>query len=582
MPHVGQLKNEKETTKSRGSGEKTTRTAVRTKRTGNIGYDQTSAQVQDVRNVNEPGQGSHKQSHTPTKGHDLAVNAESLHEFRNEEDFARILAILPERIKRHVGRLERKNDIVEIVLDLGRIPEIRFPDDQQDILGVPVSREDIDHVVSQLSAFGDDNRAGIARTLHRISAIRNRTGTIIGLTLRVGRAVEGTIDTVLDIIRSGQSILLLGRPGVGKTTMLRECARVLSEERKRVVVVDTSNEIAGDGDIPHDGIGRARRMPVPNSNMQHHVMIEAVENHMPQVIVIDEIGSEAETLAARTIAERGVQLIGTAHGQTLENLMANPSLSDLVGGITSVTLSDEEARRRNSRKTVLERKAPPTFDVVIEIRERDHFAIHTNLAETVDAILRGLEPKPEQRMREFTGGPTFIQPAQPAEETYEDMLEEVETTIPKSIFLYGISKDKMARSLESMGISATIVRHMDQADIIIALKQMQHKNSERLQSAINENVPVHFIKTNTVTQIKNLLATLFDVEIDDEEEAIREAEIAVHRVIAGEPVVELTPRSAYVRRIQHQMADEHGVDSESTGTEPKRRLRIFRDRTKVA
>src|SRR3989442_2470881 len=186
------------------------------------------------------------------------------------------------------------------------------------------------------------------------------------LTLRVGRAVYGTMEIIRDVVEAGRSILLLGKPGVGKTTLLREVARVLADEMgKRVVIVDTSNEIAGDGDIPHPGIGRARRMQVATPSLQHAVMIEAVENHMPEVVVIDEIGTEQEAAAARTIAERGVQLIATAHGNTLENLMLNPTLSDLVGGIQTVTLSDEEARRRGTQKSVLERKAPPTFQTLV-------------------------------------------------------------------------------------------------------------------------------------------------------------------------------------------------------------------------
>jgi len=241
-----------------------------------------------------------------------------------------------------------------------------------------------------VGAFGKDNRAGIERTLHRISAIRNRQGEVIGLTCRVGRAVFGTVDIVRDVIEQGKSILLLGRPGVGKTTLLREAARVLADEfKKRVVIVDTSNEIAGDGDIPHPGIGGARRMQVAVPDLQHAVMIEAVENHMPEVIVIDEIGTEAEALAARTIAERGVQLIATAHGNTLDNLLQNPTLADLTGGIQAVTLSDEEARRRGTQKTVLERKAPPTFDVIIEIQNKDRLAVHHDVASVVDRFLRG-------------------------------------------------------------------------------------------------------------------------------------------------------------------------------------------------
>ena len=290
-------------------------------------------------------------------------------------------------------------------MDLGRRPEARFGGGGEEVLlDREVTEEDIQYVIDHIGSFGEDNRAGIERTLHRISAIRNRSGKIVGLTARIGRAVFGTIEIIKDLVESGKSVLIMGRPGIGKTTMLREAARVLADELdKRVVVVDTSNEIAGDGDIPHPGIGRARRMQVRTPAQQHAVMIEAVENHMPQVIVIDEIGTELEAAAARTIAERGVQLIGTAHGNNLDNLMLNPTLSDLIGGIQSVTLGDEEARRRRSQKSVLERKAPPTFDVVVEIQSRDRVTVHPDVAETVDAMLRGDPIAPELRWRDEGG-----------------------------------------------------------------------------------------------------------------------------------------------------------------------------------
>src|SRR5689334_19841743 len=289
-------------------------------------------------------------------------------------------------------------------MDLGRRPEARYPDSEVALLDREITEADIQYVVDHIGIFGDDNRAGIERTLHRISAIRNRTGKIVGLTLRIGRAVYGTIEIISDFVETGKSILIMGRPGIGKTTMLREAARVLADDLgKRVVVVDTSNEIAGDGDIPHPAIGKARRMQVRTPSMQHEVMIEAVENHMPQVIVIDEIGTELEAQAARTIAERGVQLIGTAHGNNLDNLMLNPTLSDLIGGIQSVTLGDEEARRRRTQKSVLERKAPPTFDVIIEIQDRERVTVHADVAETVDSLLRGDAVAPELRWRDEEG-----------------------------------------------------------------------------------------------------------------------------------------------------------------------------------
>ena len=323
------------------------------------------------------------------------------------DDLKDLLTVLPPHVSERIVDLQERNDhgaLIEIVLDLGRPPEARFQFDEITLSDIDVTRDDLAFVSSRIGTFGDDNRAGIERTLHRISAIRNRSGEIVGLTCRIGRAVYGTIAIISDLIESGQSVLLLGRPGVGKTTLLRETARVLADElRKRVVVVDTSNEIAGDGDIPHPAIGRARRMQVPTPTAQHAVMIEAVENHMPQVIVIDEIGTELEAMAARTIAERGVQLIGTAHGNTLENLMLNPTLSDLMGGIQSVTLSDEEARRRGTQKSILERKAPPTFNVMVEIVDRDEVIVHLDVAATVDAILRGAPIGSESRRRREDG-----------------------------------------------------------------------------------------------------------------------------------------------------------------------------------
>ena len=320
------------------------------------------------------------------------------------DDLDALLQALPPEIVDAVNALPDRNALIEVVMDLGRSPEARFPDSEVNLLQREITDEDIAFVVDHIGSFGDDNRAGIERTLHRISAIRNRNGKIVGLTCRIGRAVYGTIEIINDFVETGKSILIMGRPGIGKTTMLREAARVLADDMgKRVVVVDTSNEIAGDGDIPHPAIGKARRMQVRTPSMQHEVMIEAVENHMPQVIVIDEIGTELEAAAARTIAERGVQLIGTAHGNNLDNLMLNPTLSDLIGGIQSVTLGDEEARRRRTQKSVLERKAPPTFDVIVEIVDRERVAVHADVADTIDAMLRGDQVSPELRWRDEEG-----------------------------------------------------------------------------------------------------------------------------------------------------------------------------------
>ncbi|MEM8501735.1 MAG: R3H domain-containing nucleic acid-binding protein [Cyanobacteria bacterium P01_D01_bin.1] len=314
------------------------------------------------------------------------------------DDLPQLLEILPAYIRDQLQGHPQREQLIEVVLDLGRQPEARFSDSVQYLSDTPVSKADLQHCVDRVGHFGGDNRAGLEKTLHRISAMRNRKGEVIGLTCRVGRAVFGTITMIRDLVETGNSILMLGRPGVGKTTALREIARVLADDlMKRVVIIDTSNEIAGDGDIPHPAIGRARRMQVSHPEKQHQVMIEAVENHMPEVIVIDEIGTELEALAARTIAERGVQLVGTAHGNRLENLIKNPTLSDLVGGIQSVTLGDDEARRRGSQKSVLERKAPPTFDIAVEMLERQRWVVHEEVSTTVDFLLRGRVPGQQVR-----------------------------------------------------------------------------------------------------------------------------------------------------------------------------------------
>ena len=468
------------------------------------------------------------------------------------DDLELLLAVMPSHLRRTLEARPQLESLLEVVLDLGRPPEARFPGTGETLADAPVSREDLQHVVERVGRFGKDNRAGIERTLHRISALRNRQGEVVGLTCRVGRAVVGTVDIVRDTIEAGDSILLLGRPGVGKTTLLREAARVLADELgHRVIVVDTSNEIAGDGDIPHPGIGRARRMQVPSPEQQHAVMIEAVENHMPEVIVIDEIGTEAEALAARTIAERGVQLIATAHGNTLENLLQNPTLSDLVGGVQAVILSDEEARRRATQKTVLERRAPPTFDVVIEIQEKDSLAVHHRVGDVVDRLLRGLQPRP--------------------------------VPLPEGrslrIFPYAVSRSKLDRAIRDLGVPAAIVSRLEEADLVLTLKSQERRQPRRLRDADGQT-PVHVVKSNTVTQLESFLRAQFGVpgggaDFGDREAAMREVEEAVAEVIDRAQPAELQPRKTYLRRLQHQLVQRYGLHSGSLGEEPYRRVVIY-------
>ena len=586
------------------------------------------------------------------------------------DDLDALMQALPPEIVERLGAVANRTDLLEVVLDLGRRPEARFTTGEEDLLDREVTEADIAYVIDHIGAFGDDNRAGIERTLHRISAIRNRAGKVFGLTCRIGRAVFGTIDIIRDMVEGGQSVLLLGRPGVGKTTMLREVARVLADDLgKRVIVVDTSNEIAGDGDIPHPGIGDARRMQVRTPTEQHSVMIEAVENHMPEVIVIDEIGTELEAMAARTIAERGVQLVGTAHGNTLDNLMLNPTLSDLVGGIAPVTLGDEEARRRGTQKTVLERKAPPTFDVLVEIVERDNVIVHRNVAETVDAILRGHMVPPEARYRDESGGlkamtkydyriseteagnPAFA-PLEPTggfgafggsrgrggggggryerglrplpggastatgpgfggEQRTQRTLpgeriagasapaaresgapeehraverrigaqrpagERARTHRPMSVFPFGVSRKRLEQSVRELGVPVNVARDLDEADAVVTLRNYYKRKPAALRDAESNGVPIYVLKTNTTVQMENMLASVFDLEADPQEAALRETAEAIGLVQASGRPVELAPQNAYVRRLQHQMAERNALMSRSRGSEPNRRVELI-------
>ncbi len=521
------------------------------------------------------------------------------------------LDILPPVVRERLQVAADLDSLIEVVLDYGRFAEIRYRDRVERLNNVLVSEHDLEYVVKSVGDFGDDNRAGIERTLHRISCMRNRHGKVIGLTCRVGRALEGTIDIIDDIVRSGQSILILGRPGVGKTTKLREVARVLADEAsKRVIIVDTSNEIAGDGDVPHPGIGNARRMQVTRVAEQHAVMIEAVENHMPEVIVIDEIGNEAEANAARTIAERGVQLIGTAHGQTLENLMLNPSLADLVGGIQAVTLSDDEARRRGTQKTVLERKAPPTFDVVIELLDYDRLAVHSNVMKTVDLILRGVPAKPEIRVRTQSGSVEVVQsevspdieapgfnerfpalsriPSEPTQvspsgngKTREprEPRSEAATKVPQMlrVFPYGIARTRLERAIRERKVNAVIVNDLAQADAVIAIKSTYNSRPAKLRD-LQRPLPTSVVKSNTFSQIAAALEELAQgasQSKEGDEQALSEALAAIDQAIATGKPVELNPADSRVRRLQLQMVESRRLTAEAVGQEPSRRVRVL-------
>jgi len=685
------------------------------------------------------------------------------------DDLDALLEALPPELIERLRALPPEREVIEVIMDLGRRPEARFGGGGEEVLlDREIEEADIQYVVDHIGSFGGDNRAGIERTLHRISAIRNRSGKIVGLTCRIGRAVFGTIEIIGDLVESGKSILIMGRPGIGKTTMLREAARVLADDLdKRVVVVDTSNEIAGDGDIPHPGIGRARRMQVRTPDLQHAVMIEAVENHMPEVIVIDEIGTELEAVAARTIAERGVQLIGTAHGNNLDNLMLNPTLSDLIGGIQSVTLGDEEARRRRTQKSVLERKAPPTFDVVVEIQDRDRVTVHADVSETIDALLRGDAIAPELRQRDEGGvhrtqarprpGPTNQIPgerfgglvgasgaarrpepgwrpsargpeagpreergfrpgyrpgvsggwrsprgrgsrsaggaeprqswdpepatlafqageiadrgpvergsvalpeprARDARETArqkawrESALRAMEQqagdaptdrdeddddlgvsdqddgtesfsaagSSPMSSSLddaaafartldeeqdadevlrlagagersletlrvlgFGVSRKRLEQAIRELQLPVLVVREADEADLVITLRNHYRQKAPALREAEERGLPIFVLKSNTILQMEACLTSIFALELDPNEAALREMEEAIGLVRKEAKPVELTPQNAYIRRLQHQAAERANLISRSRGREPYRRVRVYPDQVRA-
>ncbi len=509
------------------------------------------------------------------------------------DDLDVLMKVLPEDIQEALNKIGRRDDLLEVILDLGRVPTARYTTDEIVLRASEVTPVEIQHVVEQIGEFDADNRAGITRTLHRISAIRNRKGDIVGLTCRVGRAVYGTIDIVEDLIASGQSVLLLGRPGVGKTTMLREAARVLAD-KKRVVVVDTSNEIGGDGDIPHPSIGRARRMQVAMPSLQHEVMIEAVENHNPEVIVIDEIGRELEAMAARTIAERGVQLIATAHGNTLDNLLLNPTLSDLVGGIESVTLSDEEARHRGTQKTVLERRSPPTFDILVEIQDRQQVLVHENVMLSVDALLRGKPLGAQLRYRDAEGAirkESAVADGFPvkAEEplgapahAHPFTSQEPRRLKQVRVYPFGVARNRLIYAAQSLQVGVQIVETLSDAEVVVTSKQYFRRRPKVISDAERRAIPIYVLRANTVAQMETFLSELFHLgggerkpKEDAFSQAMHEAEEAIRRVGRESPAVDLSPQDAYIRRYQHELARAADLDSQSYGKEPYRYVRIY-------
>lgn len=482
-----------------------------------------------------------------------------MEQYRNNfDDIQALINVLPAKIAEVINQNENLDKLIEVVMDVGRIPLARYTSGDLPLSAEEVTYEDIDSVVEKIGTFDLDNRAGMERTLHRISAIRNRHNRIIGLTCRVGRAVFGTLDIIADYISSGQSLLILGKPGIGKTTMLREAARVLSAQ-KRVIIVDTSNEIGGDGDVPHPAVGDARRLQVAQPTLQHEVMIEAVENHNPEVIIIDEIGRELEAQAARTIAERGVQLIGTAHGQTISNLLMNPTLSDLIGGIESVTLSDEEAKRRGTQKVVLERKSPPTFDVLVEIRQRNQVVVYQDVAEAVDALVRGIELQPELRTRGSKGqiirekapapvlegaGFSGNQNSQNSDGKKKKTLSRMQENIveiggksksalaelkqarsaspvrePESrketlrVYCHGVARNRLNDAAESLNAPVVLVNNLEEADLLMTLRPYYRERQKVIVEAEERGIPIYVLRSNTTAQIGYTLANVLRVEM---------------------------------------------------------------------
>lgn len=511
------------------------------------------------------------------------------------DDIDLFLDILPKKI---TSNIDRDKQLIEVVMDLGRPPVIIYSKNKKTLDKELVTDLDLSFVLEKLGHVGDDNRAGIEKTLHRISLIRNRASKTIGLTCRVGRAIFGSIQIIEDFIGNGKSILIMGKPGIGKTTMLREIARLLADKKdKRVVVIDTSNEIAGDGDIPHPAIGSARRMQVKNTDLQHNVMIEAVENHMPEVIVIDEISTEKEAMASRTIAERGVQLIATAHGNTLDNLIINPTLSDLIGGVKSVTLGDIEARRRKTQKTVLEREFEPTFDILVEIIDRNEVGVHFDVSTSVDKKLRGIPTTTEIRKIsdgelvkvsdeinniDFSNNKNLLENNQ---NIRVEEKQEKNNNQKINVFPYGLQKIKLKKLSKSFFSNIRIVSKPESAKIILTTKSNYSKEPKPkiIEMAEKVGIPIHLIKKGSSDQITRFLEKIsqenpskeksIDNKLDtDNSEALNEVKIGIKKIKNGVNQIELSPQNPQIRRKQHFFATNEGVGSISIGEENNRRI----------
>jgi len=551
------------------------------------------------------------------------------------DDLNQLLDILPKFISEILQKHPHRNQLIEIVLDIGRRPEARFSNSTEYLSYRTIVWQDLDYILKRLGKFSGDNRAGIEKTLHRISSLRNRQGSVIGLTCRIGRAIFGTVSIIRDLLEQKKSILLLGRPGVGKTTAIREIARVLSDGmQKRVIIIDTSNEIAGDGDLPHPSIGKARRMQVSNHKNQHEVMIEAVENHMPEIIIIDEIGNEFEATAARTIAERGVQLVGTAHGNTLENLIKNPTIADLIGGIQYVTLGDEEAKRRGSSKSILERKAPPTFDAAIEIHDPNTWGIHDNVEQSIDFLLQGQNFPMQRRSviknknsetivdcrifynkKESNTGQIYslsrVDKKQKDNYLLNRFSNEEKFKSKKSLnnsgnikknleqeftflYVYGVNNQDLKSLIKTLKLPIIVTKEIQYADAILALANLVKNNRKLKQISHSKKITIHTIQSNSLLQIakalrllakknsipllkeKNLSTKMTSIISQEFLTPLEETRLTIEEiVITNNIAVDLFPRPNSIRKQQHELISHYCLSCVTVGKEKNKRLRIF-------